>query len=72
MLHGSDLAASRAAVAAVNHALVSAAWARARLQPYADRTVHARAVPFTLALTIIMVALASYTGWSPRQYTAYF
>ena len=36
------------------------------------RTVILGILSFTLALTIIMVALASYTGWSPRQYTAYF
>lgn len=36
------------------------------------RVVVIGVVAFTLALTIIMVALASYSGWSPRQYTAYF
>ena len=29
-------------------------------------------VSFALALFIILVAFASYTGWSPRQYTVYF
>ena len=36
------------------------------------RTVIIGILSFTLALTIILVALASYSGWSPRQYTAYF
>lgn len=27
---------------------------------------------FTLALLVIGVAISSYLGWSPRQYTAYF
>jgi hypothetical protein len=27
---------------------------------------------FTLALLVILLAIASYTGWSPRQYTVYF
>lgn len=26
---------------------------------------------FTLAMLVIGLALASYSGWSPRQYTAY-
>ena len=36
------------------------------------RTVVIGILSFTIALTIIMVAVASYSGWSPRQYTAYF
>lgn len=52
MLHGFDLAASRAVAAAVNHVLAPAAWARARLQPFAGRTVHAHTAPFALALTL--------------------
>ena len=35
------------------------------------RTVIIGVLSFTLALTIIMVAFASYSGWSPRDYVAY-
>lgn len=52
MLPGFDRAASRTAAAAINHVLAPAAWARARLQPYAGRTLHAHTVPFALALTL--------------------
>lgn len=52
MLPAFDRAASRTAAAAINHLLASAAWARARLQPYAGRTVHAQTLPFALALTL--------------------
>ncbi len=52
MLHGFDQAANRTAAAAINHVLVSAGWARARLRPFAGCTVHAHTAPFALALTL--------------------
>ena len=36
------------------------------------RTVILGILTFTLALTVIMVAFASYSGWSPRDYVAHF
>ncbi|MGH7290354.1 MAG: ubiquinone biosynthesis accessory factor UbiJ [Myxococcota bacterium] len=60
MLPGLDLAASRTAAAAVNHVLAPAAWARARLKPFAGRTVHVHSVPFVLALTLTAEGL-----WQP-------
>lgn len=36
------------------------------------RTVVFGILTFTLALVVIMIALASYSGWSPRDYVAHF
>jgi ubiquinone biosynthesis protein UbiJ len=47
-----DQTASRAAATAANHVLAQAAWACTRLKPYAGRTVHVRAAPLALALTV--------------------
>ncbi len=52
MLERFDQTASSAAATAANHVLAPAAWARTRLQPYAGRTVHVRAAPLALALTV--------------------
>ena len=36
------------------------------------RTVVLGILTFTLALVIIMIGVASYSGWSPRDYVAHF
>lgn len=43
---------NRAALAALNHLLADAAWARARLAPYAGRTARLTLPPWRLGLTI--------------------